>query len=943
MDKFLKNVASFLFDKYGSGLSGLTVVFPNRRAGLFFQKYLSELADKPFFSPKVITISGLVSGFSELKAGDINALIISLWETYTEVTGKEESLDDFFFWGEMLLSDFNDIDNYLVNAEMLFKNIVSLKEIDSGFDYLTEEQISFLTTFWQNIIQVKYSDEKNQFLNNWDFLYRVYQNFRQKLENDGLAYEGMIYREMVTRLETGEEEWRGKPIAIVGFNALNNCEKKLFDYLKVNCQTDFFWDYDQYYLSGAFHEASLFMNGNLERYPPSPQFNFDAANFERLKNIDLVAIPGFSGQAIYTSKWLDEHKAELNGSFDDTAVVLCDESLLPSMLSSLPGSVGELNITMGYPLKDSVVFSLLKGIIDIDRNGRANGSGSTQFYFRNILSLLNNSLIKPVVSDFTDRLSEKIHKENKIYILKEDLAENTLLQSIVNLPDDAFGVKDYFHSIITALFNEVPEEDPLTKESLYQLYLLITRLHNSLFGDVNRKSAISKKLFYQLLLRSTEHLSIPFEGEPLSGMQIMGFLETRCLDFDHLILLSFNDDKLPGNARQHSFIPYSLRKGFGLPVIEQRNAMYAYYFYRLIQRAKTISLVYDSRSEGLSNGEVCRYATQLKYEAKHLTVTSWQGVFNFDSVEVKPITIDKDESLLLKLEQIFSAKTLSPTMLSAYLECKLRFYFRYVEGIRESDDVSEEIDQLIFGKVAHLAMEGLYKPFVGKTITKMDIQSIIEDKKTINRHLTDALKKEFFRGGSFDLNGKNMLVFDIILKYITRILRYDLQIAPFDIISLEKEYHSTLSLPVNGRELSIRVGGTIDRLDLVQGNIRVVDYKTGKSESSVPDIPSLFNPAGSRNKAAFQTMIYAHCVNEQLHPVEPIVLAIYGARAVFTSDFDPIPQMKGSNMVYQTSSQEFIQQLVAMIGEIVGREVSFTQVDDLQRCKHCPYNLICNR
>jgi len=519
MDKFLRNVASFLIDKYPHGLSDLTIVFPNRRAGLFFQKYLSQLVDKPIFSPKVLTISELVAQFSSLKVTDNNSLIISLWETYTQITGVEETLDDFFFWGEMLLSDFNDVDKYLVDAEMLFKNIVSLKEIDSGFDFLTDEQIAFLASFWQSILHVRYSDEKSQFLNNWRQLYPVYAAFKEKLKSSGLAYEGMVYREMVTRVLEASNEWSGRKVALIGFNALNNCEKRLFDFLKVNCEADFFWDFDKYYIGNGHHEASLFMDANLKRYPSPADFQFNSDSFESLKNIDLVSVPGFSGQAIYASQWLSANRDSISTSFDNTAIVLCDESLLPTMLSALPDTIGELNITMGFPLKNSIVFALLKGLIDIDRNGRTNESGVTQFYYRNVLALLNNPLIKPLLDDFPAKLSEIIQKENKIYITKSDVEESKLLLSIFDLPLNAVAVKDYFQQIITMLFSDVSDDDPLTKESLYQLYLLITRLHNSLFtDDETRGNILSKKLYYQLLLRASERLSIPFEGEPLSGI-----------------------------------------------------------------------------------------------------------------------------------------------------------------------------------------------------------------------------------------------------------------------------------------------------------------------------------------------------------------------------------------------------------------------------------------
>jgi CRISPR/Cas system-associated exonuclease Cas4 (RecB family) len=943
MNKFLLSVASYLLRKNDNDLSELTVVFPNRRAGLFFQKYLSQIVDKPLFSPQILTITDLVSCFSELKSDDQNSLVFSLWETFTEITSSNENIDDFFYWGDMLLSDFNDIDKYLIDARQLFKNIESLKEIDYGFDFLTEEQILFLSSFWKNILEVRSSADKSYFLNNWNHLFALYSAFKEKLKIEGRAYEGMVYREMVENLELHISEWKEKKVAVVGFNALNNCEKRLFRFLK-NCQTDFFWDYDQYYLSSNHHEASFFMVSNLFEFPMPPDFQFSNNNFSSLKNIDVVSVPGFSGQAVFASNWLNENREIVTSDFDNTAIVLCDETLLTSMLNTLPQTIGEVNITMGYPLKNSPVFALVKGLIDIDRNCRKNSNGVLQYYYRNVLALLNHPLLKSVLGDYPDKLNEKIQKENKIYLNLLDFGDNKLLNSIFTPPTYAIGLKEYFQEILIQLFSDISEDDKLIKESLYQFYLLLNRLHDSIFKpQLKGTQAISKKLFYQLLLRSTERLSVPFEGEPLSGMQIMGFLETRCLDFDNLIVLSFNDDKLPGNPHQHSFIPYSLRKGFGLPVIEHRNAMYSYYFYRLIQRCKHVTLVYDSRSEGMSRGEVSRYATQLKYEATHLSLTEKQAIFNFDSFEIKSVDVLKTITIQNKLESVLTSKTFSPTMLNSYLECRLRFYFRYVEGIRESDEVFEEIDPMIFGRIAHLTMERLYKPFIGKELSADDIRRLIADKKNLNKQLTEALKTEFFRGGSFDMNGKNILIFDIIEKYILKILQYDISISPFTILALEKEFTSLVELQIDERIVTVKVGGTVDRLDQTKDYIRVVDYKTGKSESKFKSVESLFLPSKDRNKAAFQTLIYAHCVADQMQVETPVVASVYGAREVFTHDFYPVFQMAGQDFVYQHHSKEFKENLKTLLKDIFNPEISFTQTEDLNKCGYCPYNVLCNR
>jgi len=436
---------------------------------------------------------------------------------------------------------------------------------------------------------------------------------------------------------------------------------------------------------------------------------------------------------------------------------------------------------------------------------------------------------------------------------------------------------------------------------------------------------------------------IPFEGEPLSGMQIMGFLETRNLDFDNLVLLSFNDDKLPGNPHQHSFIPYSLRKGFGLPVIEQRNAMYAYYFYRLIQRAKKVTLVYDSRTEGMTKGEVSRFATQLFYEAKHLKINEKQAVFDFEPAGQKPIEIVKTNEINNLVLSHLQNKRISPSALNIYIDCKLKFYLKYIEGIAETDDVAEDIDHLLFGRIAHVALEMLYQPFLNKKIDKADIEKIITDGKALDKSLRQALEQEYFKGGNLNLNGRNLLVFDIIKKYLLRILKYDLSIAPFTLLGLEKKYEMTFNIDTSNGELAVLVGGTVDRIDRVGEIIRVVDYKTGEAKQSVSGIEKLFYKNSARNKVAFQTLVYAGCVVAETNPLAPVLPAVYGARSVFLDDFDPLFTIAGGYLNYQANAVEFENGLKQLLGEMLDPNVPFSQTDDEQMCKYCQYNGICNR
>lgn len=944
MDKFLKNVANYLYNKHAENLVELTLVFPNRRAGLFFQKYISEIIDRPVFSPSILTISELISRYTAAQVVDHNLLVVELYKVYISLTQSVEPLDEFYYWGEMLLADFDDIDKYLVDTTQLFNNIKSLKEIDYGLDFLTEEQLEYLSAFWSNILQARNSGDKIKFLTIWEKLLPIYKEFGHQLDQKAWAYEGMMYRKMAEQIKASQDTTAGNSYALVGFNALNKCEKVLFDSLKATDEAVFFWDYDSYYKDADHHEAALFIEENLLRYPMPEDFTMNTNNFMNLDHIDVVSIPGFSGQATYAASWLEENKQQISDRFDNTALVLCDETLLLPMLNSIPENVSELNITMGFPVKSSPAYALIKGLIDIDKNSRTNKKDELVFYYRNVLALLSNPLLKANLGETVDQLMEQIRIENKIYLNTADFEEHDLLKLIFNLPGEASGCKDYLQTILKRLFSRKEEEDHLLKESLYQLYLAINRLNEALFTGENQiGNLFSKKLYYQLLLRQLDRLTIPFEGEPLSGVQLMGFLETRCLDFDNLILLSFNDDKLPGNPHRHSFIPYSLRKGFGLPVIEQRNAMYAYYFYRLIQRAKKLTLVYDTRSDGMSGGEVSRFAIQLRYEAQHLKLIEKQGVFNFEPSGNSIIQIDKTDQVKPQIANYVMNKRISPSALNRYLECKLNFYFKYIEGINEAEEIREDIDHLIFGRVAHKALEDLLTPFVGKELRAGDIDAILNDKKKLTVALNHALQEEYFKQGSFELNGRNLLVYDIIRKYIIRILKYDKTIAPLKIISLEKTYENRLELNVFGKVTPVRFGGIVDRLDETGGKIRVVDYKTGSADSAIPSLDKLFETDKKQNKAAFQTMLYANCVVNQLNTSLPVVPSVYGARSVFTAEFHPAFQFKGGQLIYQANAEEFEEKLKNLLEELVDPAIPFSQTSDVQNCKFCEYNGICNR
>jgi len=945
MDQFLKVVSQHAIKKHANSLHELTVVFPNRRAALFFQKYIGELETQPVLSPRLLTISDLVATFTKLSLADPISLIIDLHPIFCEKTGKDEPLDDFYYWGEMLLSDFNEIDKYLVDAQQLFKNIESLKEIDMGYGFLEERQLGYLSTFWEHILQSKDSKSKTYFLSVWNKLYAVYHDFNCFLKNKGIAYEGLLYRNMTELLTGFQEEWAGKPIFFVGFNALNACEKKLFRFLQNHANASFLWDYDPGIIEQENHEAGFFMRQNLLEFPPP--FDFEVLLNDRqskLKEMEVVSITGNTGQTVYVSEWLKSNEPLINNRFDNTALVLCDERLLLPVLPSLPEFFNDINITMGFPFRASAVYGLVKSIADLEKNGK-NGKNPDEkiYYYRHILSTLGHPLLNQREDVNFDKYYHEIIKGNIIYLNTDYFIDNPFLYNLFRVPDSSMSCRTYLQNIISELITDIPEPNLIEKETLHLLYLTVNKLHNSLFGaNLPDKGHVSARLFFQLLLKQLDSLTIPFEGEPLKGLQVIGFLETRCLDFENLVFISASDNNLPGNAHRNSFIPYNLRRGFGLPLAEHRQAMYAYYFYRLLQRAQKVSLVYDNRREGLSRGEVTRYVNQIRYGEQALKIIDKNASFAYEPTKETAITIEKTGKNLEALERFLNQNMISPTAINTFLDCSLKFFFHYIEGIKEPDEMVEKIDNLIFGRVAHKAIEILYRPMLGQVIGPEWLDALLHNGIIIEQALNQALDLEYFKGTKAQLTGSNLLASKIIGKYLEKIIQYDRSVAPFKLLALEKEYKTLFEIEANGKKQVLCLGGTIDRIDLVGEELRIVDYKTGVSATSLTKFTDLYQ-GNNRNKAAFQTLFYAYCFYENEKPILPVKPAVYGARAVFSDVFSPEFFIEKNPLVFQSFRLELLELLNNILEQIVQVDSPFVQTEITERCSYCPYNIICNR
>jgi CRISPR/Cas system-associated exonuclease Cas4 (RecB family) len=959
MDSFLKQVTSGLIQKYSDNLFKATIVFPNRRAGIVFSNYLNSLVTKPMIAPEIITISELFATFSVLHVPDKLSLVFRLFKVYKDLKGSTEQFDEFYYWGGMLISDFDQIDKYMLNARELFTNITELKEIDSRFADLQIENKQLLENFWGTLTNENKSPNQQEFIRLWKDLAGIYENFKAVLHSEGIAYEGMLYRDAVESLFNKRSELKDKQYAFVGFNALNKCEEALFEYMDKTGKASFFWDYDNYYLLDNEHEAGLFLRKNLKKFPQEKFPHRTDLIASEAKTMRVVNIASNTGQAQIAGDELSRlHNLNRNFKFDDTVIVLCDEELLLPVISALPAQIDKVNITMGFPMNLTPVFSLINQLTELQKNCR-NNSGELSFYYKNVSAILNHQLVIAFKPEHRKELSDYIVVNNVIYLSTKQLAKNDLYRIIFSFPQKVPEYLEYFLNILKMIFlfwekNESGENSVVFREYIFRSYLAINNLKEIIMNSgpkiIGHQNFMSLNTFFRILLQYLGELTIPFEGEPLEGLQIMGILETRVLDFRNIIFLSMNDGVMPKISVSGSFIPYNLRRAFGLPTIEEQNAIYAYYFYRLLQRADDVTFVYNSGSDGLITGEKSRYLYQLQMESP-FKISESTATYKMTSIITQPIKINKDDRVINLLNNYIDggSSLLSPTALDKYLTCSLQFYFRHVAGLKESEEVSEEIDPRIFGKLFHSSMENLYSPMVGKRMENETFVTILKDHELIERAIFDAFRKEYFKGTredeKFELLGKNWLIFEIVRKYVLQILSLDQKRAPFRIEGLERKVD--VKVPIRGLSRKVLIGGTIDRIDRFDDYLQILDYKTGNADPSYSMLNDLFEYENkSRNKAAFQTLVYSYILFKSNPAEESIRPGIYNLRDIFRDDYDASLKCKeiGNQPVdFVLMVTQFEGLFTKLLEDIFDQNIPFEQTTIEENCAYCPYKYICRR
>ena len=950
METFLHEVAADLHARYGERLSECEVLFPSRRARLFFIDALSQLVTRPLWQPAWTTIDDLMTEISGLRAGDRVRLIAELYKIYSEY--HSEPFDRFYFWGEMLLNDFDMIDKYCVDASMLFRNIEDIKELEADISYLTPSQLQILS-FWSTLgPEADLSEEKRRFLAIWRTLGPIYERFRERLASLGFAYAGMIQRTAADRLRAGDFDFsRPRNFVVAGFNALSSCEKVLFRFLATHARTDFYWDYDSYYSAHSEQEAGMFVRENLAAFPPRCDVSHDHMCLG--KEFTSVAAVSNAVQCKQVASILRSLVKAGGGKPLDktTAIVLTDENLLLPLLYALPPEAGKVNVTMGYPLRASLAYTFVERLLELQAHRRKRRSSWT-FYHTDVVGILSHPYVADNDTTLVREMQEEIVRERRISIDATWLRRTPLLEALFTETATWRDCSDWLLRVVEAVAR-VPYVGDDARQRVEFLAVIaeeLTKLRNVLDGcDID----LTPEVYASLLRRHLQTLRIPYEGEPLEGIQVMGILETRNLDFENVILLSMNDDNFPGNhMAQASFIPYNLRAAYGLPTPEHHEGVYAYYFYRLVQRARRVWMLYCSHADDKSTGEPSRYIRQIDYESG-MPVEKIEVGVDANLADTPPIEVAKDASVLQRLARFTdpeSKATLSPTAFFRYVACPLRFYFHSVARIEADEEISEEVDAPMFGTILHAAAQKLYTRILGEAHPGATLRALLRT-DAVAESVDASIRENYLKDPSAsvdDYTGNLLLVRDIVIRYLRGgVMPYDAANDGFTVTDLEQEVAYGFEFRVKGEESRrMKFAGIADRIDrLDDGTLRVVDYKTGAPHLEFAGLESLFRGEGKQRLSnILQTLLYSMMLY-RTRGVDAVP-TLYYVRSMNRPDYRPTLDDRELGICgapYTQYAEAFETLVRETLAEMYDPSVPFRQCADADTCKYCDFNAICKR
>lgn len=949
---FLGEVARNLYEQYGDEISSLTIVLPSQRARLFFSDEISRLIDHPVWQPEYLSMDDIMRQASSYTIGEKIITITELYKVYSQY--HNESFDKFYFWGEMLLSDFDLIDKYMIDADTLFRNLCDIKELEADLSYLTPEMRQIIHSFWSNFANEEtLTEEKRKFLAVWLSLAPIYHRFKERLGELGFAYTGMLYRSAVENIDKGQGEPDLKRrYVFVGFNALSECEKRVLKYISNNAEgCDFYWDYDSYYVDNTEQEAGKFLRENLSLLKAKVDITHD--NFLNInKKLSSISTISNVTQCKYVNTILREISPSLQ--FDkQTAIVLTDESLLIPLLHSLPQELSDnINITMGYPLRQTTAYTFVERVIELQKNIRKSSNAEATFYHTDVMGILSHPYLTERASEVCEKIRKEILAGRYIRVNSNMLPDNELLSTIFCPTSSWSELSKYLLDTINIIISTPTEKAEVNKLQLSYLTILseqITELSNCLNKcDID----ISISTFTSLLKRHLQTIRIPFSGEPLHGLQIMGILETRNIDFKNVIILSMNDDNFPGNLMgAPSFIPYNLKAAYGMPTPDHHEGVYAYYFYRLIQRAERVDMLYCSHSDEKTTGEKSRYIHQLNYESPYPIRQINFGV-DVASATSKSIKIEKRGRTQEKLLEYISEENprlMSPAALAPYITCPLKFYFASIAKLKSTEELSEEVDNPMFGNILHNAMQILYKTIEGVANPAEDLKRMLKG-DTIEKAVDEAISRNFLKGNATtqeEYTGSLILVKNMVIKYICQgVIPYDIKHNNFAVMHREEKITMQHDIG-DGRK--VLLGGYADRIDsLNDGTIRVVDYKTGKSHLEFNGIDSLFE---GKNRAQFsnltQTMLYSMVLKHNFS--RNVVPELYFVRYMQNEDYTPRLIDKAAEdreVDYNTYAEEFEQTINNKLQELFNLNIPFEQCPEEESkeiCAMCDFRTLCKR
>ena len=944
---FLEEVVNYTYKKY-KNFQNLYIVFPNRRAGLYFQKALSKKAKNTIWSPKIRTLEEFVQMYSNIKICDdvadniiLNHILFKIIKKYQD-DEVDVSFEKFYYWGQMLINDFEDIDQSLQDESKIFKSIKDQKEIEETFHFMDKENYESIKSFWTKFFP-KMSINQRNFHKTWKILLKVYKDFKIVLREKKLAYKGIVYRDVVDNLSVNINHNEGVNYLFVGFSVLSNAEKKFIKFFIKNYSAMVFWDFDDYYFSDYKQEAGESFRAFKEdkvlysTFPKVIPNNFNSIE----KEFCSVGVGSQVGQAKVLGNLLENIKKKKDFDADKILVLLPNEGLLFPVLNSIPSSINKINVTMGFPLSETPLYDLIKIILKVKKNSSVRNYQKSSYY-KDIVELISHPYVYQYDKDFSNSFIEELNSKKLIYIPHSYfISTSTLLNIIFNSSNN---IINNLSDVIELFYKKIENFGNLDKEYLIYFHKLFDRLVEIDF-DIESVEVLSK-----LLSQISKLTKIPFSGEPLSGLQVMGVLESRNLDFDQVFILSVNEGELPRKSLNNSFIPFNIRKGFKLKTSDTIDSIYSYLFYRVIQRAKNVTFIYNNKSDFDSKGELSRYVKQLQIESR-FSINNI-SISNDISVNMENnISILKTDDMLKNLNNRFSGKGyISPSAIKEYVSCSLKFYYKYVANIKEIMPYVDQIDKMVFGNLSHNALELLYQDIIksknSKIIEKNDFFKI---KNSISGAIMSVTKKYFKlkSKSEFLIEGHNVILFEIIKDYVTKIISFDEKNAPFELIALEGNKNSGYKkeLKIDAKRI-VNISGFIDRIERKDGVVRIIDYKTGGDRKRIKSIDSLFSSdKNDRNDAAFQLLFYALLYINARGFEEPISVGLNNIREMSITNFDSRLFFNRNDKINDVREylNDFESLLVDTIKTIFNRDIPFSQTDDHDVCKYCSYKNICNK